>query len=67
MNKMVKRMVDLLFEDVESTEETRELHDEIMNNCQDHFQDLTDSGMTEDEALSAVMESLSGMQEMLEQ
>ena len=61
MNKMVKRMVDLLFEDVESTEETRELHDEIMNNCQDHFQDLTDSGMTEDEALS------SGMQEMLEQ
>ena len=67
MNKMVKRMVDLLFEDVESTEETRELHDEIMNNCQDHFQDLTDSGMTEDEALGAVMESLSGMQEMLEQ
>ena len=67
MNQMVKRMVDLLFEDVESSEETRELYDEIMNNCQDHFRDLTDSGLTEDEALSAVMESLSGMQEVLDQ
>ena len=67
MNQMVKRMVDLLFEDVESSEETRELYDEIMNNCQEHFRDLTDSGMTEDEALSAVMDSLSGMQDVLDQ
>ena len=67
MNQMITQMVDILFQDVVENEETRALHDELMNNCQEHFQDLLTSGLSEDEAVSAVMESLSGMQEVVDQ
>ena len=67
MNQMITQMVDILFQDVIDNEETRALHDELMNNCQEHYQDLVSSGMPEDEAAGAVMESLSGMQEVVDQ
>lgn len=67
MNPIIRQMVDILFQDVVENEETRALHDELMNNCQEHFQDLISSGMQEDEAAAAVMESLSGMQEVVDQ
>ncbi len=67
MNTLVKNMVDLLFQDVEENEETLALHEELMNNCQEHFQDLTSGGMSEDDAAQAVMDSLAGMQEVLDQ
>ena len=67
MSDMVSRMVDLLFQDVVENEETKALHEELMINCQEHFADLTENGMSEDEALQAVMESLSGMQEVIDQ
>ena len=67
MNKMVSTMVDLLFQDVVENEETRAMHEELMDNCQEHFQDLVNGGLTEEEAAEAVMESLSGMQEVIDQ
>ena len=67
MNPIIRQMVDILFQDVVENEETRALHDELMNNCQEHYQDLISSGMQEDEAAGAVMESLSGMQEVVDQ
>ncbi len=66
MNHMIAHMVDILFQDVVENEETKALHDELMNNCQEHFQDLLNSGMSEDDAAGAVLESLSGMQEVVD-
>ena len=44
MNPIIRQMVDILFQDVVENEETRALHDELMNNCQEHYQDLISSG-----------------------
>lgn len=65
MNPTIEKLVNLLFEDLEETEEVRALHDEVMQNCQERFSDLTQSGMSADEATGAVVESLKGMEEML--
>ena len=66
MNDMVKLMVDTMFADVAETDETRAMHDELMINCQEHFDDLRESGMSEEDALQAVSESLMGMQEVVD-
>lgn len=65
MNETVARIVELLFQDVEMTDEVRAIHDEVMNNCQERFGDLLGRGLTEDEAIAAVVESLKGMEEVL--
>lgn len=67
MNPTVKRIVDLLFEDTVENEETNVLHEELMNNCQEHFEDLTAQGLSEDEAIGAVVESLKGMKDVLDE
>ena len=67
MNQMIAQMVNLLFQDVIDNEETRALHDELMDNCQEHFRDLVAGGMSEEDAAGAVMESLAGMQEVVDQ
>ncbi len=67
MNPMVKNMVDLLFQDVAENEEVKALHDELMDNCQERYQDLVAGGLPEDEALEAVTDSLAGMQEVIDQ
>ncbi len=65
MNEKVTQMVSLLFRDVRPSDEVRALHDEVLNNCQDRFADLTENGLDEEEALAAVMESLKGMEDVL--
>ena len=65
MNEKVTQMVDLLFRDVLFSGEVQALYDEVLNKCQDRFADLLHGGMSEEEALSAVMESLTGMEEVL--
>lgn len=65
MNPTIEKIVNLLFEDLEETEEVRALRDEVMNNCQERFSDLTQGGMSADEATGAVVESLKGMEEVL--
>ena len=67
MNKTISEMVNLLFRDVVQNEETKAMHDELMLNCQEHFQDLVDSGMSEENAAAAVKESLNGMQDVIDQ
>ena len=67
MNDTVKRIVDILFQDTVENEETRALHEEVMNNCQEHYQDLVSRGMSEDEAVGEVVESLKGMKEVIAQ
>ena len=65
MNTHVTQMVELLFQNVQTSEEVQALHDEVMNNCQERYQDLISHGISEEEATAAVMESLKGMDEVL--
>lgn len=37
MNDTITKIVALLFEDLEETEETAALHDEILQNCQERY------------------------------
>ena len=65
MNPTIDKIVSLLFEDLAETEETIAIREEILQNCQERYQDLRDVGISEDDAIHAVIESLSGMEEML--
>ena len=65
MNDTVARIVEIMFQDVEQNEETAAIRDEVMNNCQERFADLVNSGVSEDDAITAVIESLKGMDEIL--
>ena len=65
MNVTIAKIVNLLFEDLVETEETIALREEILQNCQERYQDLREAGISEDDAIHAVIESLSGMEEML--
>ncbi len=67
MNQTVKRIVDILFQDTVENDETRALHEELMNNCQEHYQDLISRGLSEDEAVSEVVDSLKGMKDVIAQ
>ena len=65
MNETVKRIVEILFQDTEMTDEVAAIKDEVMNNCQERYADLVARGMTEDEAIAEVVESLKGMEEVI--
>ena len=65
MNETVARIVEIMFQDVEMNEETAAIRDEIMNNCQERYNDLVTSGIGEDDAIAAVVESLKGMEDVL--
>ncbi|MBQ7848773.1 MAG: DUF4097 family beta strand repeat protein [Clostridia bacterium] len=67
MNDTVARIVDLMFENVEMNEEVAALRDEVMNNCQERYSDLVESGVAEDDAVAAVIESLKGMEDVIGQ
>lgn len=67
MNATVQRIVELLFEDLEMSAEVQAIKDEVMNNCQERYEDLLAQGLSDDEATGAVVESLKGMEEVLAQ
>ena len=67
MNSTVTRIVDILFQDTVENEETRALHEEVMNNCQEHYADLIARGMGEDEAVGVIVESLKGMKDVIDE
>ena len=65
MRENVIGMVDRLFENLTMTDEVAALREEVTNNCLERYNDLIAGGADEAEALAAVQESLSGMEEML--
>lgn len=67
MNATVARIVEIMFQDTKMTDEVIALKDEVMNNCQERFVDMMARGMTEDEAIAAVVDSLKGMEEVIGQ
>ena len=60
MNETVRGMVEKLFENTVMNEETKALMDEVMNNCQERFEDLAEKGLPEEEILAAA-EELAGL------
>lgn len=67
MNATVTRIVEILFQDTVMSEEVTAFKDEVMNNCQERYDDLRSCGMGEDEAIDAVVESLKGMEKVIAQ
>lgn len=65
MNDTVARIVEIMFQDVEMNEEVAAIRDEVMNNCQERYNDLVTSGVSEDDAVAAVIESLKGMEDVI--
>ncbi len=58
MNTTVARIVEIMFQNTQMSDEVQALKDEVMNNCQERYQDMIDRGMDEDEAVAAVVDSL---------
>ena len=67
MNETVARIVEIMFQNTEMNDEVQAIKDEVMNNCQERYQDLVNRGVNEDEAIAAVVESLKGMEEVIAQ
>lgn len=66
-NDTVGRIVDLLFQDVQMNEEVQALYDETMTNCQERYADMISRGLSEDDAIAAVVDSLKGMEDIISQ
>ena len=56
MNATVARIVEIMFQDTEMSEEVQALRDEVMNNCQERYNDMVARGLSEDAAIAAVRE-----------
>ena len=67
MNASITGIIDVLFKDTAMNNETRALYEELLNNCQEHYDDLVSRGVSETEALDAVVESLQGMKEVIDE
>lgn len=67
MNTTVARIVEIMFQDTVMTEEVQAIKDEVMNNCQERYQDMLARGLDEDSAIAAVVDSLKGMEEVIAQ
>lgn len=67
MNATICGLIDTLFKDTLDTIETRTMKEELLNNCLEHYQDLIGRGLSETEAIDAVVESLNGMKEIIDE
>ena len=67
MNATINGYIDMLFKDTLDTVETISLREELQNNCQEHYNDLIARGLNETEAIDAVIESLNGMKEVIDE
>lgn len=67
MNASIQGIIDHMFRDTIDNAETRALHEELLNNCLEHYNDLIQRGMSETEAIDAVVDSLKGMKEVIDE
>lgn len=67
MNASIQAIIDHMFRDTADNAETRALHEELLNNCLEHYDDLIGRGMSETEAIDAVVDSLKGMKEVIDE
>ena len=55
MSASIRGIIDHMFNDTVDNAETRALHEELLNNCLEHYEDLIARGMSETEAIDAVV------------
>ena len=67
MNASIQGIIDHMFRDTVDNAETRALHEELLNNCLEHYDDLIARGLSETEAIDAVVDSLKGMKEVIDE
>lgn len=67
MNASIRGIIDHMFKDVAVTAETSAMHEELLNNCLEHYNDLVSRGMSDTEAIDAVVDSLKGMKEIIDE
>ena len=67
MNPSVDDIVSALFEKTGDSEEARAMREEISNNCREHFNDLIARGLSPEEAILEIRESLKGMEEVIDE
>ena len=48
MNPTIEKIIGLLFEDLEESEEVRAIYEEVCQNCQERYQDKLALGLSED-------------------
>ena len=67
MNATINGIIDHMFRNTADNAESRALHEELLNNCLEHYEDLVSRGMSETEAIDAVVDSLKGMKEVIDE
>lgn len=67
MNPTITKIIDLMFRGMPDSEEIRSMREELLTNSQARYDDLVASGKTSNEALGEVLDSLRGVEELLDQ
>lgn len=66
MNPTIVKIIDMMYRDIPKNEETDTLREELLTNCQARYEDLLAAGVAPDDALGQVLESLRGMEDVLD-
>lgn len=66
MNNQVESYINSLFDQIVLEGEAKELHDEILSNCMQRYDDLIAQGKSADEAFAIVRDGIGDISELLE-
>ncbi len=67
MNPTIVKIIDLMFRGMPDCEEIRSMREELLTNSQARYDDLIASGKSSNEALGEVLDSLRGVEELLDE
>lgn len=67
MNPTIVKIIDLMFRGIPETEETAAIREELLTNSQARYDDLLAAGESPNTALGQVLDSLRGMEEVLDE
>lgn len=67
MNPTIVKIIDLMFRGIPETEETAAIREELLTNSQARYDDLIAAGESPNTALGQVLDSLRGMEEVLDE
>ena len=67
MNPTIVKIIDMMFRGIPETEETAAIREELLTNSQARYDDLLAAGESPNTALGQVLDSLRGMEEVLDE
>lgn len=67
MNPTIVKIIDLMFRGIPETEETNAMREELLTNSQARYEDLLAAGESPNTALGQVLDSLRGMEDVLDE